>query len=162
MHLPKGIGSHSPEEVTSELRPMWSTLASERKSGRHAGSQALERGVCPGPWGHGGWGRWGWMGVSGNGVDAGRPRGGAPMWWVNAYSWAGELHRHQIFREEKNFFPTNDSISQTYQIQRKHCTNCAILVDTDGSTGGVRHPYRVEKWSFLLTAAGLMCSQNIL
>ena len=69
MHLPKGIRSHSPEEVTSELRPMWSTLAGERKRGRRAGSQALERGVCPGPWGHGGWGevgmdgwQWGWGG----------------------------------------------------------------------------------------------------
>lgn len=81
---------------------MWSTLAGERKSGRLAGSQALER--CPGPWGRGGWGRWGWMGVSGDGVDAGRPRGGAPVWWVNAYSWAGELRRHQILRVEKKFF----------------------------------------------------------
>ena len=49
--------------------------------------------------------RWGWMGGSGDGVDAGRPRGGARVWWMNAHSWPGELHRHQILRVEKFFHP---------------------------------------------------------
>lgn len=130
MHLPKGIGSHSPEEVSFELRPMWSTLAGERKSGRLAGSQALER--CPGPWGRRGWGRWGWMGVSGDGVDAGRPRGGAPVWWVNAYSWARELRRHQIWK--KNFF------SHKWQ----HFPN---LPDTKETLHKLSHPGRY-RWEY--------------